>query len=110
MTIIINPGSGPVSDATYENALANIVAFGREVGAESWATEGEAATEGDGRWTFTLARGGQSSEIEMPGLPLERVRYMGREDQNIWDFPRLYVNGSSWVWEFALSVVWRDEA
>jgi hypothetical protein len=39
----------------------------------------------------------------MPGLPVEQVRYMGESGQNIWDFPRLYVDDSSWIWEFALS-------
>lgn len=108
MTIIINPGSGPVQGATYENAVANTIEFAREVGAESWSTTGNLA-EDAGRWTFTLRRGDESAEIEMPGLPLDRVRYVGAADQSIWDFPRLYVDGSSWVWKFALGVVWRED-
>lgn len=39
--------------------------------------------------------------VDMPSLSLEKIRYMGEKTQNIWDFPRLYVNGSSWVWKYA---------
>jgi hypothetical protein len=52
---------------------------------------------------------GRSIEIQMPGLPVERVRYMGETGQNIWDFPRLYVDDSSWIWQFALSVCKPDD-
>ena len=43
--------------------------------------------------------------VEMPGLPLEQVRYMGHEGQNARDYPRLYVDGASWLWEFAVNIV-----
>ena len=43
-------------------------------------------------------------EIQMPGLPVDRVRFLDEDGQNIWDFPRLYVDDSSWVWKYALSV------
>jgi hypothetical protein len=33
------------------------------------------------------------------------LRFTGAADQNIWDFPRLYVNGSSWVWIYAVGSV-----
>ncbi len=34
----------------------------------------------------------------MPGFPLDRVRYIEGEKRSILDFPRLYVDGSSWIW------------
>jgi len=40
----------------------------------------------------------------MPGLPLDRVRYIGAPEQNAWRFPRLFVDGNSWLWEFALEI------
>jgi len=107
MNVIINPGSGPVAGATYENAAANIHAFAREAGADHWDGVGSADTERDGRWTFFVERGDQRVEIQMPGLPLDEVRYV--DGLNPWDFPRLYVDGSSWLWEFALRVVWRRD-
>jgi len=106
--IFINPGSGPVLDATEANARANIAAFVADL-SELYAarvTDGESANR-DGRWAFSIEIADglhiRRAEIDMPGLPLEQVRYLGQGDQNIWDFPRLYVDGDSWVWEFALS-------
>ena len=65
-------------------------------------------TEGDGRWTFTvISPFGKSVEVEMPGIPLDEVRYLGEEDQNIWNYPRLYVDGSSWLWLYAIDVIAR---
>lgn len=64
--------------------------------------------EADGRFTFALAFGDVSFEIEMPGVPVERVRYTGADDQNIWDYPRLYVDGSSWVWRYAVAACTPD--
>lgn len=97
MSIIINPGSGPVPNATSVQALANAQVFANEVDAK---LEGPLGTDGDGRWDFRLSRDGRTVEVEMPGIPLNKVRYVD-EDQDIWDFPRLYVDGSSWVWLYA---------
>lgn len=60
--------------------------------------------EGDGRFTYRLSFSDDLRfDVEMPGLPLERVRYTGADGQRISDYPRLYVDGSSWVWKFAVS-------
>lgn len=100
MSVIINPGSGPVPDATSIQALANARVFAREVDAK---VEGPLGTDGDGRWEFRLLRDNRAVEIEMPGIPLDKVRYIDSADQDIWNFPRLYVDGSSWVWLYALN-------
>ncbi|WP_232700178.1 hypothetical protein [Brevibacillus daliensis] len=58
----------------------------------------------DGRYLFELKthiKSGFSWEVDMPSLPLEQGRYVSEEGQNIQDFPRLYVDGSSWVWKYA---------
>lgn len=108
MTIIINPGSGPVPDATAEQAAENAAMFVLDLGARrlpvAKAERRPDADYGDGRFAFELTMAdGRSIEIQMPGVPVERVRFLGEDGQNIWDFPRLYVDGSSWVWQFALS-------
>jgi hypothetical protein len=112
MSIVINPGSGPVQgDCTIDNASTNIAAFVRdliEAGyGEVSAVPGVKSDDYDrwyaGRWPFVVTVDGWAQEVDMPGLPLDGVRYVGTDDQNIWDFPRLYVDGSSWVWEFALT-------
>lgn len=101
--IIINPGSGPVHDSTYFNAKANMVVFMADSHSHS-LHEVVDSDQGDGRFRFFVHRGGRWHAIDMPGLPLAQVRYMGEPDQNIWDFPRLYVDGSSWVWKFAIDL------
>jgi hypothetical protein len=114
MTIIINPGSGPVPDATVEHAAINITVFADDLRRSGIGVDGctrlPEADYGEGRYAFALAMAdGRTIEIQMPGLPVDRVRYTGAADQNIWDFPRLYVDDGSWVWEFALSVCKPDD-
>ena len=104
MSLIINPGSGPVGGASEEEAVANIHAFIDDLIEQGHAAAlGAYGDEDDGRWPFDIVVDGDGHDIEMPGIPLAQVRYLGRDDQDIWDFPRLYVDGSSWVWCFALS-------
>ena len=114
-SIIVNPGSGSVGGADEENARANMRALAEEVAQRYGADVEVGAPKGErkGRWVFplTVSRGGASRthEVEMPGLPLERVRWRSPEDGSIWDFPRLYVDGSSWIWKFAVAVLDPDE-
>jgi len=98
--VIINPGSGPVSNANELEAIKNIVKFVEDVGATDYS--GPYSSE-DGRWNFKIYGNNRSVEVEMPGIILSKVRYLDSENQNIWDFPRLYVDGSSWVWYFAIN-------
>lgn len=104
MHIVINPGSGPVADATEENAAFNMAAFILDVGAPTATIERAAAKDyGEGRFAFVVRLGSNECEVQMPGLLLDAVRYTGTNGQNIWHFPRLYTDGSSYVWEFAVS-------
>lgn len=104
-TVVINPGTGPVANATEENAIENIKAFVRECeetsGCAGIQCERAPENDGRGRFGFRLKRGTAEHEVEMPGLTLDRVRYVD-DTQKIWLFPRLYVDGSSWVWKFAV--------
>lgn len=105
----INPGSGPVTDASEEEAKKNIEAFMEDINlpGTTWIRS-PGADYGEGRYAFTLYRGEELSvEVQMPGLPLENVRYMDKS-QNIWHYPRLYVDDSSWVWAFALNSAQRE--
>lgn len=100
--IIINPGSGPVRDANEEDAKLNIEQFIKDLNKESIISYRNRKCDEEGRYRFTLSLNGCKHQIDMPGIPLEQVRYMDTEEQNIWHYPRLYVDGSSWVWLFAL--------
>lgn len=110
MSVFINPGSGPVTQATEEHAAINITVFADDLRRAGLGVDGctrlpEADYDG-GRYAFALTMAdGHTVEIQMPGRPVDRVRYMGDDGQNIWNFPRLYVDGDSWIWEFALNTI-----
>jgi len=100
-SIHINPGSGPVRGKNLKsNAINNISQFLQDVGGNSeWEY---IKKQEDGRFLFVISSVVADVEVEMPGLPLEEVRYIDKNNQNIWDFDRLYINGSSWVWLYAV--------
>lgn len=98
------PGGGPVSGATRDHARSNIERFVSDLRLKNVAVASGDRCSSDGRFEFVLTYEGKSCPIDMPGIPIDRVRWMDGEDQNIWHFPRLYVDGSSFVWKYALSV------
>ena len=106
MSIFINPGAGNVEqDLGFEQAYKNMLQFIEDCEVPLSIVESKHIPEENGRYNFTLELDALSTikiEVDMPSLPLEKVRYMGEETQNIWDFPRLYVDGSSWVWKYAI--------
>jgi hypothetical protein len=121
MTVYINPGTGSVPNASLVQAQANMKVFRDDIDHFAYTesglwerleiirpnlTEAEQADEAKGRFYFQLRdkQTGRSVDVEMPGIPIEKVRYMRcPQIQNIWDFPRLYIDGSSWVWYFAIN-------
>ena len=102
--LAINPGAGPVVDSTLAEAECDIAAFiaDLELGVIK-ATRCPRLDKG-GRFGFTLRLDERTVSVEMPGKPIEQVRYVDSDKQNIWDFPRLYVDGSSWVWKYAVGI------
>ncbi len=103
MSIVINPGTGPCVDVSETQAIDNMRHFVTDCQqSELRFVRVPELDYGDGRFAFLLWKGERCHEIQMPGLPLNRVRYMGEPDQNAWDYPRLYVDGSSWLWMFAI--------
>jgi hypothetical protein len=106
-TVFINPGTEPVENSSVQLALSNAIRLAEDTGG-TLLTPPEEPVEDEGRFTFTIRNHrDEDVEIEMPGLALDQVRYMGEPGQDIWDFPRLYVDGSSWVWKYAISAVQR---
>ena len=102
--VFINPGAGPVTDANIDHALRNIEHFIKDIGIAGVEWEHNEALTADGRYGLTLtAPNGSMCQIEMPGRELSGVRFTGEANQNIWHFPRLYVDGNSWVWQYAVS-------
>jgi len=108
--VAINPGSGPVSDTSEADATENIKHFITDNNVDGVKFIRIPDNDyGEGRYAFLLWKENVCHEIQMPGIPLEKVRYMGNEDQNIWNFPRLYVDGSSWVWCYAIGLTFDEE-
>lgn len=104
MNIIINPGSGAVDGkVSWENAYENIKAYISECEIPMRIVRSEHEDDG-GRYLFVLRNDEYKYEIEveMPGLPLGKVRYIEGDKRNVFDFPRLYVDGSSWLWYLAV--------
>jgi len=101
--MIINPGAGPVAGSSARDAYRNIGAFCRELslGPPHVRIERRANDDSDGRYSYVIHRGIRTAEVDMPGLPLDRVAL--RPGDNAWHFPRLYVDGNSWLWPYALN-------
>lgn len=105
MAIYINPGTGGVTNANEKNAVDNIKHFITDLNLTNIKyTRFSELDYGEGRYCFILfdLERNRCCEIQMPGLTLGNVRYVDSSTQNIWNFPRLYVDGSSWVWCYAI--------
>lgn len=106
--VISNPGSGPVGGKrSQRNADRNMRKLTEDAGAVGATFERDGAVDDTGRYPYVIKLGRRKVAVDMPGLPLDRVRFMNEPGQNAWHFPRLYVDGSSWLWEFARGFVRR---
>ena len=110
MRFIVNPGTEPVPDTTEANAIENIRHFITDLEGEpapthqriKWLRLPEA--DHGGRYGFLIWSGNHCHEIDMPGCSLERVR----KSEPFYS-PRLYVDGSSWLWGFGLGMCFSEE-
>ncbi|MEH0657685.1 hypothetical protein QA860_08060 [Streptomyces stelliscabiei] len=115
MNVVINPGSGPVSEATEQQAAGNMAVFTDDLRTRGIPvrtfTRRPADDYGNGRYAYDVHLDDDTSvQVQMPGLPVDQVRWLGAEGQDIWDFPRLYVDDGSWIWFFALNCFEPDDA
>ena len=112
MKVIINPGTGCITGTNnVRSAEKNIKQFLRDVNCKGPVSYVRSPDKdyGEGRYCFLISNGYKTDEIQMPGLPIERVRFTGDNNQNIWDYPRLYINGSSFVWKYAVSLAFNED-
>jgi hypothetical protein len=106
MVIDLSPGLKSMEGAKELYANQNIAHLLEDANLKGVAYRRDPSSDdGDGRFAYHLSCGEKEIKIDMPGLPLEQVRYVDGEDQNVLDFPRLYVDGSSWFWKFAVDSV-----
>jgi hypothetical protein len=108
-----DPAANPVRAAgSRAGAIANVSQFvddliadgRREVFVVNSSDERDNLTA-DGRYGFDLAVDGRRFIVVMPGLPLERVRYVNGPGQDIFAFPQVDISGRSWAWMYALRAV-----
>lgn len=103
MCILMNPGSGPVGgEVSWDNAYENIGAYIADCEIPMSIVRSDHKAD-EGRYLFVLRNDkyDYQIEVEMPGLPLEKVRYVEGDERSILEFPRLYVDGGSWIWYLA---------
>lgn len=106
----INPGTGPVENSKEEYANKNIEQLVKDVDLENISTKrlphkDYNEEDNDGRFAYQLGYNQRNVEVQMPGWPLEKVRFLGKENQDILDFLRLYVDDSSWIWKYAVNII-----
>jgi hypothetical protein len=106
----LNIGTGPIKGATEAHAEINMRHLLTDCSAKD--LEFVRVPQHDatmGRYHFLIYRETRCHLIEMPGLPLDQVRWMSEDKQNIGSFARLYVDGSSWAWKFALNCLTEED-
>ena len=95
--MITNPGTEASADATLSNAQEVASRILADIGADS--VEYLADRDRDGWFGFTFKAGDKSVEVDIPGDDPDTV-CEGRP----WVSRRLYVDGSSWLYCFAVSI------
>lgn len=99
--IHINPGTEGVPLGTEAQARAIMEALRAEIGDLEIDIYRNPGRDGAGLFGFIFG----SIEVEVPGLPLDQVRFTYESGLNPFDFPRLYVDGDSWLWESAVKTL-----
>jgi hypothetical protein len=107
MTIaFINPGTEPIQNASFDLAVRNMDIFLNDCGFTKLPINCAQSLDRDGRYGFIITTpNGKACEVLMPGLETDRVRY--KVGDNPFLYPRLYVDGSSWLWSYAVNAVKR---
>lgn len=109
MSDLLNPGTEAVAAATIENACEAVRLFILDLGVAPVFIKRTPDFDdlgsgiGGGRFAFLLSTKKGECEIDMPGCDPAITR-KGKSFES----PRLYVDGSSWLWGFAISIALRS--
>lgn len=97
--LLINPGAGPIRGLrlSMRSAQASLRAFLSLMpeGTHAWPAQ---SIDDSGRISVTLTRGKRKCEVDIPACALKHLRSPSGFP------PRLYVDGSSWMWKYAAEI------
>lgn len=103
MNFIINPGTESREDSTEANALIcakELATIFKSSYPDLKLKRNKAADDNNGWYGFKFTDGDKSIDVDIPGDDPEQV--MKGEP---WVSRRLYVDGSSWLWGFAVGII-----
>lgn len=98
MTVIINPGTEPDPSATLDNAMKVAAYLQEDLELPDGCWMRAPTRDNDGWFGFDFKFNGKVVEVDIPGDDPDTVR-----KGEAWVSRRLYVNGSSWLYGFALN-------
>lgn len=103
-TFIINPGTEGVRNATVTLAAKAAKSFAYELGANVRVVrfgrmDVRRRPDERGYVPFWLARGKRRVRLDVPGVSLDELR-----SESLRTAPRLYIDGASFWWRWALTV------
>lgn len=101
LSAIEDPPPRILIESTSERASHNIEAFVGDLGCDGVTVCPTGSCHG-GRFEFVLRRDSYECRVEMPGMDLNEIRPDSNEYDG-WDYFRLVVDGSSWLWEYAIT-------
>lgn len=113
MIALVNPGSEPVRRPELGLAEAAVDRFVQQAtqvhGLQFRGRRRLHSADRNGRFGFVIAFAdasglGMEHEIVMPGVRLRYLEYRGQGGGRVRYFYRLYLNGVSWLWPFAISL------
>lgn len=101
--IIINPGTGSVENSEELHAIENIHFVLDKLKQKNIAYVRIPERDENGRYCFVLMYQNEegknkSCEVDMPGISFT-------EETNEMRFPRMYVDGSSWIFYFGIDII-----
>jgi hypothetical protein len=104
--MVVNPGTQAMSETSPKLAKAGIAQFVEDLHPAKIKikVKRDKKSDNDGWYGFTLKSKHAKISVLMPGLPLEYMRGTKKDTTASWAFQRLYVEGNSWYWNFALEI------
>jgi hypothetical protein len=101
VSVIINPGAGTLARQGRErDARRSLAMLLRETGLEPTPRVRFLGADDTNRYTFRLTWGGRETTVDMPALSRRKL-----QPAPGYTPPRLYVDGSSWWWPYAVDMV-----